>query len=197
MTWETRARAPPPRPLDNDDDDDEGFCDGDTFLLFPGPRTLDGNDGDGTTHPHRHLSSASPMMMTTMTGTANLRRRAIPPPALAPRTLGDYSININGTTHYPFAPPTAATTQAAAEGTSHQFQLCALQRCHVFLTDTEDKANLFRQKLTEIPEKMEIHAYSAFVNIEELDSIVTKERVEELDDDMEQARQRTDTRMQE
>ncbi|KAH8986951.1 hypothetical protein EDB86DRAFT_3245932 [Lactarius hatsudake] len=52
------------------------------------------------------------------------------------------------------------------------------------------------QKLTEIPEKMEIHAYSAFVNIEELDSIVTKERVEELDDDMEQARQRTDTRMQ-
>ncbi|KAH8981944.1 hypothetical protein EDB86DRAFT_3129307 [Lactarius hatsudake] len=74
--------------------------------------------------------------------------------------------------------------------------LAKRQRCHVCLTDTEDKANLLRrQKLTEIPEKMETYVYSAFVNIEELDSIVTKERVEELDDYMEQARQRTDTRM--
>ncbi|KAH9011684.1 hypothetical protein EDB84DRAFT_1647058 [Lactarius hengduanensis] len=76
--------------------------------------------------------------------------------------------------------------------------LATRQWCHVFLTDTGDKANLLRrQTLTEIPEKMVIHAYSAFVNIEELDSILTKERVEELIDDMEQARQRTDTRMQE
>ncbi|KAH9035043.1 hypothetical protein EDB85DRAFT_1889544 [Lactarius pseudohatsudake] len=63
--------------------------------------------------------------------------------------------------------------------------LATRQWCHVFLTDTGDKANLLRrQTLTEIPEKMEIHAYSAFVNIEELDSILTKERVEELIDDM-------------
>ncbi|KAH9008541.1 hypothetical protein EDB85DRAFT_2164264 [Lactarius pseudohatsudake] len=68
------------------------------------------------------------------------------------------------------------------------------QRCHVFLTDTEDKANLLRrQKLTEIQEKMEIYVYSAFVNIEELDSIMTKERVEELDNDMRATHRSSDT----
>ncbi|KAH9034249.1 hypothetical protein EDB85DRAFT_2144517 [Lactarius pseudohatsudake] len=74
-TWETHARAPPPRTLDDDDDDDDGFCDGDTFLPFPGLRTLDGDDGDGTTYPRPYLeplqahivlylSPTSPMMGT-------------------------------------------------------------------------------------------------------------------------------------
>jgi len=63
--------------------------------------------------------------------------------------------------------------------------LAKRQWCHVFLTDTEDKANSLRsQNRTEIPEKMSIHVYSAFVNMDELDSMLTKERVEKLDNDM-------------
>ncbi|KAH9077651.1 hypothetical protein EDB83DRAFT_2345111 [Lactarius deliciosus] len=67
------------------------------------------------------------------------------------------------------------------------------QKCHVFLTDTEDKANLLRtQKLTDLPKKMVIQVYSSFVSIEELDPMLTQERVEKLEDDKEQARQRAD-----
>lgn len=59
------------------------------------------------------------------------------------------------------------------------------QRCHVFLTDTEAKVDLLReQKLMEMPEKMTIHVYSAFFNIDQWDSILTKEHVEELDNDI-------------
>lgn len=56
--------------------------------------------------------------------------------------------------------------------------------CHVFLTDKEDKADSLRcQTLTEIPRKMTIHVYSALINIEESNSLLTAERVEKLDDD--------------
>ncbi|KAH9064626.1 hypothetical protein EDB87DRAFT_1598434 [Lactarius vividus] len=71
--------------------------------------------------------------------------------------------------------------------------LAKRQKCHVFLTDTEDKANLLRrQMLTEIPKKLAIHVYSSFVSIEELDPMLTQERVVKLEDDIDQACQRAD-----
>ncbi|KAH9048862.1 hypothetical protein EDB84DRAFT_1574436 [Lactarius hengduanensis] len=71
--------------------------------------------------------------------------------------------------------------------------LAKRQKCHVFLADTEDKANLLRgQKLTDLPKNMVIHVYSSFVSIEELDPMLTQERVQKLEDDREQARRRAD-----
>ncbi|KAH9030527.1 hypothetical protein EDB85DRAFT_1429344 [Lactarius pseudohatsudake] len=71
--------------------------------------------------------------------------------------------------------------------------LAKRRKCHVFLADTEDKANLLReQKLTDLPKNMVIHVYSSFVSIEELDPMLTQERVQKLEDDREQARQRAD-----
>lgn len=56
--------------------------------------------------------------------------------------------------------------------------------CHIFLTDSEDKAGPLRQqKLTETPQKMAIRVYSAVVNIEEWDSLLTAERVETMEND--------------
>jgi hypothetical protein len=56
--------------------------------------------------------------------------------------------------------------------------------CHVFLTDKEDKADsLRRQKLTEVPREMKIQIYSALINIEESNSLLTAERVEKLEND--------------
>ena len=56
--------------------------------------------------------------------------------------------------------------------------------CHVFLTDNEDEADSLRQqKLTEIPQKMAIHVYSAYVNIEVWDSLLTAKRSEQMEND--------------
>jgi hypothetical protein len=60
--------------------------------------------------------------------------------------------------------------------------------CHVFLTDTEDKAiSLREQRLDDVVEKLietPIYFYSAFFNVDELASILTAERAEKLNDDI-------------
>ena len=56
-----------------------------------------------------------------------------------------------------------------------------LQWGHVFLSNSEDKATALReQRLTDLPQKMEIGVYSAVIDIDLCGSILTPERVEEL-----------------
>lgn len=56
------------------------------------------------------------------------------------------------------------------------------QWCHVFLTDSEDKAAILRkQTLTELLKKCKIAVYSAVMDIAERDSVLTPQRVKELD----------------
>lgn len=60
--------------------------------------------------------------------------------------------------------------------------LLGRQRCHVFLTDTEEKAkSLQNQKVQDIPGKMKINFYSAFLNFGNVNSVITTERVQELE----------------
>ena len=52
---------------------------------------------------------------------------------------------------------------------------------HVFLSNSEDKATVLReQRLTGLPQKMEVGVYSAVIDIEQSASILTLQRVEEL-----------------
>ena len=56
--------------------------------------------------------------------------------------------------------------------------------CHVCLTDSEDEADSLRQqKLTGVPQKMAIHVYSAYVNIEVWDSFLTAKRSKQMEND--------------
>ena len=56
--------------------------------------------------------------------------------------------------------------------------------CHVFLTDTEDKAESLQKLQVEAVEGNGIHVYSAFINMDKLDSIITSDRAEKLKDDI-------------
>jgi hypothetical protein len=61
--------------------------------------------------------------------------------------------------------------------------LATRERCHVFLTDSAAKADLLRgQELPDLPKR--IRVYSAFFNMGQWESIITSERVKELDEDM-------------
>jgi hypothetical protein len=52
--------------------------------------------------------------------------------------------------------------------------------CHVFLTDTEDKGKLLRREKVADVKTKPIRVYSAFFDLDELDSILTIKRAEEL-----------------
>jgi hypothetical protein len=58
------------------------------------------------------------------------------------------------------------------------------RRCHVFVTDTEDKAEFLRQQQLTLPTNMTIDVYSTFVNVDQLNLITTDRRMEELEDDI-------------
>jgi hypothetical protein len=72
--------------------------------------------------------------------------------------------------------------QEAFDGLPSKF-LEPRTRCHVFSTDPEVKAvSLRMQKLKDIDgrEVMDIHIYSAVINIHYWDSIITSEHADEL-----------------
>jgi len=55
------------------------------------------------------------------------------------------------------------------------------QRCHVFLTDKQENVDLLRGQKLDIPQKLKIHVYSAFLDMGKWGSILTRERVEILE----------------
>jgi hypothetical protein len=58
------------------------------------------------------------------------------------------------------------------------------RRCHVFVTDTKDKARSLRLQQLTMPTNMDIHVYATFVNVDQLDLITTDRRMDELEDDI-------------
>jgi hypothetical protein len=70
------------------------------------------------------------------------------------------------------------------DGFTPEFLSQPRERYHVFLTDTSDKAISLRKQKTlrdEVKKDMGINLYSAFVKFEKLDSVITSERVDELE----------------
>ena len=70
------------------------------------------------------------------------------------------------------------------DGFSPEFLSQPRERYHVFLTDTVDKAILLRKQKTlrdKVKKEMGINLYSAFIKFEKLDSVMTGERVDELE----------------
>jgi hypothetical protein len=70
------------------------------------------------------------------------------------------------------------------DGFSPEFLSRPRERYHVFLTDTMDKAISFRKQWTlkdKLKKEMGINLYSAFIKLEKLDSVMTGERVDELE----------------
>ncbi len=58
------------------------------------------------------------------------------------------------------------------------------QRCHVFITDTEKEADSLRQQTNLTGISADIHVYSASFDVEQMDPIVTEERVTTLNNDI-------------
>jgi hypothetical protein len=55
---------------------------------------------------------------------------------------------------------------------------------HVFVTDTEDKAKSLRKLKVQLVEEMGIHVYSTFIDIDELNLVITLDRVDKLKEDI-------------
>jgi hypothetical protein len=55
-------------------------------------------------------------------------------------------------------------------------------KCHVFVTDSEDKAKSLREQRLTVPTNISV--YSTCVNIDQLDPIVTSSRMEELENEI-------------
>jgi hypothetical protein len=54
---------------------------------------------------------------------------------------------------------------------------------HVFVTDTEDKAKLLRKLQVKPVQQKEIRVYSAFIDIDELNPVITFDRADRLKED--------------